>query len=78
MSKTDAICQYILYSRLASWVEVTRPGMKAEQTSSPALLPFEVNKKRQSKGKGKEGKEGKDGKGERRRTTIREIIEITG
>lgn len=52
--------------------------MKAEQTSSPALLPFEVNKKRQGKGKGKEGKEGKDGKSERRRTTIREIIEITG
>ena len=52
--------------------------MKAEQTSSPVLLPFEVNKKRQGKGKGKEGKEGKDGKGERRRTTIREIIEITG
>ena len=40
---------------------------------SPALLPLEVNKKRQSKGKGKEGKEGKDGKGERRRTLGNDI-----
>ena len=40
--------------------------MKAEQTSSPALLPFEVNKKRQGKGKGKEGK---GRKGRQRRKT---------